>query len=110
MNYETIEHMLKDKRRDLRRRENKIKERLKDYENEDKLSKHGMWSKGFWIGKLSEVDEEIYFMDSILEKIDIINSDKFINMLHSNTKLMPLSLTKEIDIELNKKCELIGES
>lgn len=109
MTYQEIERMIRDKRYDLRRRENKIKERIKEYENEDKLSKHGMWSKGYWIGKGAEVDEEIYFIDSILEKIDMINSNKFFDLLNVNTNLKPLSLTKEIDIKLNKKCELIGE-
>lgn len=71
-----IESILRNKMKDLKRREKRISEKLKEYENEDKLSKHGMWSKGYWIGKGTEVEENIFFIEGLLENVDRINSNK----------------------------------
>lgn len=43
----------------LEHRKQRIEERLKSYENEDKLSKHGMWTKGYWYGKLTEIEDTL---------------------------------------------------
>lgn len=121
MNYDIVESKLRDELHDLKRRHNRTIERLKDYENEDKLSKHGMWSKGYFTAKSSMIEDEIYFLESILEKIDTINNNKFNNLVNGiyNQKQMssiqcdddlrPLSLSEEINVKLNKKCKLISE-
>lgn len=75
------------------RRHKRIELRIKEYENEDKLSKHGMWSKGYWIGKRAELEETIDFIDEIL---DIYNKRE--NQNFKNTFYTSYSVQNEIKI------------
>lgn len=76
-----VEILLRNKRRELQRRHKRIESKVKEYENEDKLSKHGMWSKGYWIGKGAELEETMDFIDEVLDMHDMAKNQNFKRIL-----------------------------
>lgn len=88
------ENLLRSRRSELHRRHKRIESKIREYENEDKLSKHGMWSKGYWIGKVAELEETIDFIDEVLVVYDRANSLKISNAVYGYKKceLEPIRL------------------
>lgn len=108
-----VENLLRSRKSELHRRHKRIESRIKEYENEDKLSKHGMWSKGYWIGKRAELEETIDFIDEVLTVYDMISDQKFRDTLYGLGKsdLKPYSLQDEIQAVLDKPvCDLLVEN
>lgn len=62
----------------LEHRKERIEERLKSFENEDELNKYGMWTKGYWYGKLIEIEDTL---DTLTLFIDEYKNKEFTNLM-----------------------------